>query len=157
MRLVVPFLGKTREHYLDAAIQDYAKRLGRYIKVELPVCKENRSKNDSEETIKLKEAGILSDKVAPYKNFISVALDPRGKQYSSEELAEKLTRWKNMGKDTIVFFIGGHLGLHNTLTSHADAVISLSKMTFTHEMTRVILLEQLYRACTINAGQKYHK
>jgi 23S rRNA (pseudouridine1915-N3)-methyltransferase len=68
-----------------------------------------------------------------------------------------LTQWERQGIGTVCFLIGGHLGLHRSVLDRAEQALSLSRLTFTHEMTRLILLEQLYRACTIKAGHKYHK
>jgi len=86
-----------------------------------------------------------------------VCLDRTGKQMDSTELAAQMERWEMQGQKKITFVIGGPLGLSATILKKADLVLSLSPMTFTHDMTRLLLLEQLYRACTIKAGEKYHK
>ena len=86
-----------------------------------------------------------------------MVLDPAGRTPDSEELAALLTGWEDRGLHTLCFLIGGHLGLHQSVLARADLTLSLSRLTFTHEMTRLILLEQLYRACTIRAGLHYHK
>jgi 23S rRNA (pseudouridine1915-N3)-methyltransferase len=86
-----------------------------------------------------------------------VALDRGGRQLSSEELAALLAKWRNEGQRCISFLIGGPLGLAPQLVAEADAVLALSKMTLTHEMARLFLIEQLYRAFTIMAGSGYHK
>ena len=86
-----------------------------------------------------------------------MALDPAGRTPDSAELAALLTAWEDRGAHTICFLIGGHLGLHHSVLARADLTLSLSRLTFTHELTRLILLEQLYRACTIRAGHNYHK
>lgn len=86
-----------------------------------------------------------------------VALDRTGKQFSSEELAELLEKWEGEGRRSITFLIGGHLGLSEQVVDKANVLLSLSKMTFTHEIARLILLEQLYRASTIRKGTGYHK
>ena len=155
MKFLIPLLGKTKEPYLEAGIRDYAGRLGRYATVEMPVLKERHSLKQPDEVVKLNDAGLLLEHggVAGLK----VALDPTGQSASSEELAALLTAWENQSVSTVCFFIGGHLGLHRSVLQQADMILSLSRLTFTHEMTRLILVEQLYRACTIKAGHRYHK
>lgn len=86
-----------------------------------------------------------------------VALDPTGREQTSEEIARALEAWEDRGVQTLCFLIGGHLGLDQQIRQQADQMWSLSRLTFTHEMTRFILLEQLYRACSIKAGHNYHK
>ena len=155
MKFLIPLLGKTKESYLENGIRDYSSRLGRFATVEMPVLKERHSLKQPDEVVKLNDSVLLLEHggVAGLK----VALDPTGKSASSEELAALLTTWENQSVGTICFFIGGHLGLHRSVLQQADMVLSLSRLTFTHEMTRLILVEQLYRACTIKAGHRYHK
>ncbi|WP_448871961.1 23S rRNA (pseudouridine(1915)-N(3))-methyltransferase RlmH [Desulfobulbus propionicus] len=155
MKLLIPFLGKTRESYLDAGIRDYAGRLSRFAAVELPVLRERHNRKDADEAIKLAEAGQLLEQARGAT--IRVVLDPRGRAPDSEELAAMLTKWEEQGAATVCFLIGGHLGLHSSVLEQANLRLSLSRLTFTHEMTRLILLEQLYRAWTIKAGHNYHK
>ncbi|MCL2790360.1 MAG: 23S rRNA (pseudouridine(1915)-N(3))-methyltransferase RlmH [Desulfobulbus sp.] len=155
MRLLIPLVGKTREPYLDAGIHDYANRLGRFLPVALPILRERHGRKDPDEMIKSAEAVQLLEQAAAAD--LRVALDPGGISPDSHELAELLTQWEERGIGVVCFLIGGHLGLHHSLLTKVDVVMSLSRLTFTHEMTRLILLEQLYRACTIKAGQKYHK
>ncbi len=155
MKFLIPFLGKTREPYLDAGIRDYANRLSRFAPVEIPVLKERYSRKDPDEVVKLHDAQLLLEQMG--SAGLCIALDPTGKTLDSEELAGLLMGWENQGVATSCFLIGGHLGLHRTVLERADLILSLSRLTFTHEMTRLILLEQLYRACTIKAGHNYHK
>ena len=155
MKMLIPLVGKTKEPYLDAGIRDYAGRLGRFGPVELPVLRERHGRRDPDAVVKAAEAGLLLEQAAAAS--FCVALDPGGKAFDSEELAGLLTRWEDQGIATVCFLIGGHLGLHRSVLERADLSLSLSRLTFTHEMSRLILLEQLYRACTIKAGQKYHK
>ena len=155
MKFLIPLLGKTRETYLDAGIRDYALRLGRFTPIELPVLKERYSRKDPDEVVKLHDAALLLEQAQGAG--LRIALDPTGKSPDSEELAVWLSGWENQGIATVCFLIGGHLGLHQSVLEQADMRLSLSRLTFTHEMTRLILLEQLYRACTIKAGHKYHK
>lgn len=155
MKILIPFLGKTKEAYLDAGIRDYAGRLSRFAAVDLPVLRERHSRKDPDEVIKTIEAGLLLEQAAAAN--LRVALDPGGKTPDSFELAAMLTQWEDQGLGTVCFLIGGHLGLHRSVLDQAQVTLSLSRLTFTHEMTRLILLEQLYRAWTIKAGHKYHK
>ncbi|WP_457574629.1 23S rRNA (pseudouridine(1915)-N(3))-methyltransferase RlmH [Desulfolithobacter sp.] len=155
MKFIFPFLGKTREKYLDEGIRDYSGRLGRFVTVEIQLIREHHDKNGPEKTVRKKEAELLLGR-CPAKGLV-VALDPGGNQPDSEKLARMVRTWQDGGVRNVCFLIGGHLGLDSSVLARADVVISLSRLTFTHEMTRLILMEQLYRACTINDGQKYHK
>lgn len=156
MRFELLFLGKTKEKYLAAGIEDFRNRLSRYGEVEIKTLKEVKwGNNESEKKIKDEEtARLLAGCVQP---TLIVALDPGGKQASSEELADYLQQWEEQGRRKITFIIGGPLGLAPSIRQSADLLLSLSAMTFTHEMARLLLLEQLYRAASIRAGSKYHK
>lgn len=149
------YLGKTRDKYLDAAISDYAARLHRFVQVEIIILKERCCNKTSDEVVKRKEADMLLDRCE--KKSFKVALDLSGRQYDSVELAHLIQGWQDHGLQTVSFLIGGHVGLHHSVVNAADVIWSLSRLTFTHEMSRMIVMEQLYRACTINAGQQYHK
>jgi len=155
MKFVLIFLGKTREKYLDQGIRDYAQRLSRYVPLEIKVLKTKHAGNDVDQVIMAHEAEQLLSHTA--KKSLAVALDPGGRIYDSPGIAELFTNWENRGIQTVSFLIGGHLGLDKKVLDRADTCWSLSRLTFTHEMTRLILLEQLYRACSIKAGHNYHK
>ena len=155
MRLEFLFLGKTKESYLEAGITDYAKRLSRYLKIEIRIIKEGRAKKGEPDNFLIeKESDKLLQNI---QGSYLVCLDRTGKQMDSLALAKQMARWEMQGIKKISFVIGGHLGLSKTILKKSDLVLSFSPMTFTHEMTRLLMLEQLYRACTINAGEKYHK
>ena len=155
MRLEFLFLGKTKESYLAAGITDYAKRLSRYLKIEIRIIKEGRAKKGEPDNFLIEKE---SDKLLQNtQGSYLVCLDRTGKQMDSLALAKLIARWEMQGIKKISFVIGGHLGLSKTILKKSDLVLSFSPMTFTHEMTRLLVLEQLYRACTINAGEKYHK
>ena len=155
MRFEFLFLGKTKEAYLAAGIEDFAKRLARYLKIEIKTVKEGRIKKGEPENflIEKESKNLMQNAQGSYL----VCLDRTGKQMDSLALAAQLERWEMQGPKKISFVIGGPLGLSATILNKSDLVLSLSPMTFTHEMTRLLLLEQLYRACTIKAGEKYHK
>jgi 23S rRNA (pseudouridine1915-N3)-methyltransferase len=150
------FLGKTREEFLATGIDHFLKRLQHYVPTEVRTIKEKKwSPQEGEEKIKEEEGRLLLARIS--RPSLMVALDREGRQLSSEELAALLAKWQNEGQRCISFLIGGPLGLSSQLVGEADAVLALSKMTFTHEMARLLLIEQLYRACTILAGSGYHK
>jgi len=157
MNFVLPFIGKTKSSYLEAGIQDYTNRLSRFGKVEIITQRDKSERKEPDDKTKLREAGQLLKTIEPLRKKVVVALDPGGKSVDSNTLADMLTAWQERGVETCCFVIGGHLGLHQHILNQADVVLSLSRLTFTHEMTRLIILEQLYRACTIQAGHKYHK
>ena len=154
MKFLIPLLGKTREAYLEAGIRDYASRLRRYAELEMPVLKERHVHGAPDERNQARQAEELLASCRGCQ--MVVALDPAGTALSSEALASLLTRWQEQGRAEIAFLIGGHLGLHHSVLGQAGYRLSLSSMTFTHEISRLLLVEQLYRACTIQAGHKYH-
>ncbi len=154
MKFVFLFVGRTRERYLDAGIRDYAGRLARFVKVEIRVVKERHAHRGPDEQIRLQDAEQL---LARTDRGLVVALDGSGRQPDSGELARMVTGWEDRGVRQVFFLVGGHLGLHRSVLERADLVLSLSRLTFTHEMARLILLEQLYRAWTIKAGHNYHR
>ena len=155
MRFEILFLGKTKETYLAVGIADYSKRLAHYLAVDIKVLKEKKTKKGEPENILVqKESEILLQNV---RGSYLVCLDRTGNQLDSLELAAQVERWEMQGQKKITFIIGGPLGLSPAILSRADLVFSLSRLTLTHEMSRLFLLEQLYRACSIKAGEKYHK
>lgn len=154
MKIECVFVGKTSERYLDDGITDFCKRLRRYVPVTIKIVKDSKSKASAAEIIRLEGQGIL--KAVPKQSFL-IALDPKGKKLSSEALARQMSQWQLQNRQTVVFVIGGSDGLAAEVLLQADFTLSLSAMTFTHDMSRLILLEQLYRAYSIIAGSKYHK
>lgn len=156
MRLELLFLGRTKEKFLAAGIEHFLKRLSHYLPTEIKTIKEKRwSPREAEEKIREEEGRQLLAKCS--RPSLIVALDPGGRPVSSEELAALVAGWQEGGQRCVSFLIGGPLGLSPQVLAEADAVLALSRMTFTHEMARLILVEQLYRACTIQAGTGYHK
>lgn len=154
MRLSFLFTGKTKIGYIQDGINDYFKRLQHYCKSEItiiPDIKKSSSLPVSE--LRKKEGEAILSRV-PGKSAI-VLLDEKGKTMSSSELAGYLAKKTEEGRD-ICMVIGGAYGFSETVYNKADDMISLSKMTFSHQMVRVILIEQVYRALTINRGEKYH-
>ncbi len=147
-------LGKLKENYWNESEKEYFKRLGPYAKVEiLEVNEEPFREGDDPEKIKIKEAEKIK-KILPEGGFV-IALHERGKEFVSPLFAKFLEEHSTRG-EVITFVIGGPLGLHESILNLADIQISLSQLTFPHQMVRTILLEQLYRATTILNKKKYH-
>jgi 23S rRNA (pseudouridine1915-N3)-methyltransferase len=152
-------IGKLKEKYLKQGIDEYIKRLSAYAKVdiiELPDEKapENLSDQDMK-IVKDKEGERILSKISPDAHVIALAIE--GKMKSSEELADNMDRLATYGKSKVAFVIGGSLGLSDAVLKRADEKLSFSKMTFPHQLMRLILLEQVYRAFRINRGEPYHK
>lgn len=148
------FLGPTSEGYLEKGICDFQKRLERYSPVRVKVVKERKGRLADQVRIDAEGRDLLDQ--VENKSLI-IALDRTGKQFDSEAFASLFQQWQDQNRRAASFIVGGALGLSKEVLSTADLVLSLSKMTFTHEMARLILLEQIYRAFTILAGTKYHK
>ncbi len=163
MNIDIICIGKLKEQYWISACKEYEKRLGRFGKTAVHELPESRLPDNAspaqEEDVKRAEGRVILAKLeGPGRGQTFVfALDPRGKQFSSEGFAEKLAQTTLNGKSRIVFVIGGSLGLSDEVRKAADSLLSFSSMTFPHQLFRVMLLEQIYRACKINAGEKYHK
>ena len=155
MKFELLFLGKTKDSFLSEGIDEYYSRLIHYVSVSIKTLKV-KSKEQWNDTITRQQEGKLLLAHVPAGSF-KVVLDSRGRQFTSEKMAGLLERWEQQGIKQISFLIGGALGLSAEVVQEADLLFSLSKMTFTHDMTRLILMEQLYRAFTIKAGEKYHK
>lgn len=154
MKIEFVFVGKTSERYIEEGVVDFTKRLERHCQVTFKVIKDVRSKASKAEIIRQEGAEILKS-VRP--GVFLVALDPQGKQLSSEGLARQLAQWQMENRRDLALVIGGANGLSTEVRGRADYALSLSSMTFTHEMARLILIEQLYRAYSILVGSKYHK
>lgn len=158
MNAAVLCVGKLREKYYAAAAEEYLKRLSRFGKlelIELPDLPEPVNASDADrQRVMEKEGEALLSRIRPGDRVIALCID--GPQYKSEDFAEKLRKADLTGARQ-VFVIGGSLGLSPAVIRRADEKLSFSAMTFPHQLARVILLEQLYRACKINAGEKYHK
>ncbi len=159
MRITILTVGKIKEKYLKDAIAEYSKRLSKYCKLEvIEVADEKTPENASENvenTIRAKEAERLM-KYMKDDAFV-ITLEIAGKLLSSEELADKIDTLGVQGKSHIIFVIGGSIGLGAEILKRSDFALSFSKMTFPHQLMRVILLEQIYRSYRIISGEPYHK
>ncbi len=157
LHLDIVALGKLKEAYWREAEAEYLKRLSPFAKVTIHELKEEPfGEKDSLELIKKKEAEKILLELAKIKNSFIIILDERGKEFSSVELTEQINKRAMEQLNNLTFIIGGPLGLHQTILAKADLKLSLSRLTFTHQMARVFLLEQMYRAMMITAGRTYH-
>ena len=159
MNITILAVGKLKEKYWRDAIAEYSKRLKSYCNLQIIEIKEsplraNPSAAD-EEAVKIAEGGDILNKIKP-SDYV-VTLEIKGKGLSSEALAQKIEALAIDGKSSIVFVIGGSLGLSEEVSRRADFKLSFSAMTFPHQMMRVILLEQIYRSFKINRHEAYHK
>ncbi|GKW46133.1 23S rRNA (pseudouridine(1915)-N(3))-methyltransferase RlmH [Planococcus sp. NCCP-2050] len=159
MNISIISVGKLKEKYLKSGIEEYTKRLGSYAKVnEVEVADEKAPEQLSEadmEIVKKKEGERILAKIAPDAYVIALAID--GKMKTSEQLAKDIESLMTYGRSKIVFVIGGSLGLHEEVLKRADEKLSFSKMTFPHQLMKLILVEQVYRAFRIMKGEPYHK
>jgi 23S rRNA (pseudouridine1915-N3)-methyltransferase len=163
VRLVVNILiitvGKLKEKYLKLGIDEYVKRLSSYAKLEVievtdEKAPEELSLNEMEQ-VKQKEGERILSKISQDTYVIALAIN--GKMKNSEELAEDLDKLATYGKSKIAFVIGGSLGLSEEVLKRSNEKLSFSKMTFPHQLMRLILVEQIYRAYRINRNEPYHK
>ena len=152
MRLRIIWMGKTRDARLRALIDDYAERLAHFVRYEVTEVRElgraDRAGID-------KETQRISDRLRP--GAVTVLLDPDGAEWTSQQLAGQVKSWEGSGIKEVAFVIGGPNGLADDFKTRADKRWSLSRLTLTHEMARVLLFEQLYRAYTIIHGLPYQK
>ena len=159
MNISVVTVGKLKEKYLKAGIAEYAKRLGAYAKItEVEVADEKAPEQLSEADmaiVKKKEGERILAKIPQDAYVIALAID--GKMKTSEQLAKDMESLMTYGRSKVVFVIGGSLGLHDEVLKRADEKLSFSKMTFPHQLMKLILLEQVYRAFRIMKGEPYHK
>ncbi|MDD3362973.1 MAG: 23S rRNA (pseudouridine(1915)-N(3))-methyltransferase RlmH [Hespellia sp.] len=159
MKITIISVGKIKEKYLKDAIAEYAKRLSKYCKLEFVEVADEKTPDHASDTvenqIRDKEGERIVKYIRPDSYVIALAID--GKMLSSEGLADKINSLGISGQSHITFVIGGSIGLSQKILSHADYHLSFSKMTFPHQLMRVILIEQIYRSYRIIQGEPYHK
>lgn len=159
MNISIVTVGKLKEKYLKQGIEEYLKRLGAYAKVDVVEVADEKAPEELSETemiqVKQKEGERILAKINPDAYVIALAIN--GKLKSSEELADSLDKLATYGKSKVAFVIGGSLGLSDEVLKRSDEQLSFSKMTFPHQLMRLILVEQIYRAFRINRGEPYHK
>ena len=153
MRLRIVAVGKDRSGLYAPAVEEYAKRLGRYARFELVEVPEARRHAGTPQA-KEEEGEALLAKVAPRDRV--VALDERGEELTSVAFAARVQRWQERGQD-VVLLVGGSDGLSAAVLARADEKLALSRFTLAHRLARLVLVEQLYRAMTLLRGEPYHK
>ncbi len=159
MKITVITVGKLKERFFREAAAEYEKRLGRYCRLEIRETADEKTPDGASETEReliLKKEGARVAKLLPDDAYV-VTLEIEGRRFTSEAFAGEIERLGVSGIGHIVFVIGGSLGLHNSIKKRADLAVSFSDMTFPHQLMRVVLLEQIYRAFRIINGAPYHK
>lgn len=158
MKITIACVGKIKEKYLTAGIEEFCKRLTPFCKLEIVAINEEKMPEDptpaTKQQVLEKETQRLMA-IIPENSYVFL-LDVIGKQLSSPELAAKIDALTLAGNSHLTFVIGGAFGYTDALRKRADFAISFSKMTFTHQMIRLLLVEQIYRAFKISRGEKYH-
>ena len=159
MRITLLTVGKIKERYLEDAIREYEKRLSRYCRLSIAEVADEKTPDQAseaaEESIRAKEGERIMKHIR--EDMYVITLEIAGKMLSSEELADKINALGLSGKSSIAFVIGGSIGLAREVMARSDFALSFSKMTFPHQLMRVILLEQVYRSYRIINGEPYHK
>lgn len=159
MKITILCVGKIKEKFYRDALDEYIKRLGKYCKFEIVEVSDEKTPDHAseavEEQIKEKEAERILSKLK--QDTYVCTLEIQGKQMSSTQFAHHIDQLGINGKSSITFIIGGSLGLHQSVLARSDFAISFSKMTFPHQLMRVILCEQIYRAYRIINHEPYHK
>lgn len=151
-------VGKLKENYLKDAINEYCKRLSKYCKLDIIEIADEQIPNNINDKISNNIKNIEGNKIINYlKNSYVISLDLKGKQYSSEDFSKKLEDISLFINSNITFIIGGSLGLSDEVLEKSNELICFSKMTFPHQLIRVFLLEQIFRAFKIQNNETYHR
>ena len=159
MKITVITVGKIKEKYLRDAIAEYAKRLSRYCKLEIVEVADEKTPDQAGGTVEEQIRDKEGERILKYirDDMYVITLEIGGKMLSSEELADKINMLGIQGQSSVAFVIGGSIGLGREVLKRSDSALSFSKMTFPHQLMRVILLEQVYRSYRIINGEPYHK
>lgn len=159
MKITIISVGKIKEKYLRDAIEEYRKRLSRYCKLEIIEVPDEKTPDAASETVENQIREKEGERILKHvrEDAYVVTLEINGKMLNSLELAKKIENLGTQGESHITFIIGGSIGLGNSVLKRADFGLSFSKMTFPHQLMRVILLEQIYRSYRIINGEPYHK
>lgn len=159
MKITILCVGKLKEKFMRDAVNEYTKRLSRYVKLDVAEVADEKTPDHAsereEELIREKEGERLLRHIKGEDHVIALAIT--GDQYDSVAFSRKLDGYGMSGKGHVIFVIGGSLGLSEQVLERADEELSFSKMTFPHQLMRVILLEQIYRGYRISRGEPYHK
>ena len=159
MKITIITVGKIKEKYLRDAITEYTKRLSRYCKLEIIEVADEKTPDQASETVEEQIRDKEGERILKYirDDMYVITLEIGGKMLSSEELADKINMLGIRGQSSVAFVIGGSIGLGREVLKRSDYALSFSKMTFPHQLMRVILLEQVYRSYRIINGEPYHK
>ena len=159
MKITIISVGKIKERFFTDAIDEYAKRLSKYCKLSFIEVKDEKTKENAssteEDLVKETEGKRILDKISDSSKVIALAIE--GDEFDSVELAKEIESMRVSGTSDLTFIIGGSLGLHKSVLDRADLLLSFSRMTFPHQLMRVILLEQIYRSFRIINNEPYHK
>lgn len=154
MKIKLLLVGKTTDESIRRIEADYEKRINRYMSFEPVVIDNSAIRTGPEPMIRLKEGELILKRVTPADHLI--LLDERGKAFTSVQFAAEVNNWMNSSKKTVILTIGGAYGFSDEVKKRANGLVSLSAMTFSHQIVRIIMLEQLYRAFTILNNEPYH-
>lgn len=159
MKITVITVGKIKEKYLKDAIAEYSKRLSKYCKLEIVEVADEKTPDNASEVVEDSIRSKEAERILKYvkDDAYVITLEINGKQLTSEELADKVEKLGIQGTSHIIFIIGGSIGLGKEVLQRSNYALSFSKMTFPHQLMRVILLEQIYRSYRIINGEPYHK
>ncbi len=159
MKITVITVGKIKEKYLKDAIAEYSKRLSKYCKLEIIEVADEKTPDNASEVVEDSIRSKEAERILKYvkDDAYVITLEIGGKQLSSEELADKIDKLGVQGTSHIIFIIGGSIGLGKEVLVKSNYALSFSKMTFPHQLMRVILLEQVYRSYRIISNEPYHK
>ena len=159
MKITVITVGKIKEKYLKDAISGYSKRLSKYCKLEIIEVADEKTPDNASEVVEDSIRSKEAERILKYvkDDAYVITLEIGGKQLSSEELADKIDKLGIQGTSHIIFIIGGSIGLGKEVLNKSNYALSFSKMTFPHQLMRVILLEQVYRSYRIISNEPYHK
>ena len=159
MKITLITVGKIKEKYLRDAIAEYSKRLSRYCRLEILEVADEKTPDQASEVVEKSIRDKEGERILKHirDDMYVITLEIGGKMLTSEELAEKIESLGIQGKSSIAFVIGGSIGLGEEVLKRSDYALSFSKMTFPHQLMRVILLEQVYRSYRIINGEPYHK
>jgi len=154
MKIIFLVVGKTNESWINDGMNEYEKRLKHYASFSVEVIPDIKVGKRNEDELKRMEGEAILKFLEPSDKVI--LLDENGRQHGSRQFSNELQKWMNASPKRLVFIVGGAFGFAKDVSDRAESALSLSKMTFTHQMIRPFFVEQLYRAFTILKGEKYH-
>lgn len=159
MKIIIVCVGKIKEKFYRDAVEEYKKRLGRYCKMQIVEVADEKTPDNASDTVEDAIRDKEGERILKYikEDAYVITLEIAGKMLTSEEMAEKIEKLGVQGTSHIIFIIGGSIGLGREILKRSDYALSFSKMTFPHQLMRVILLEQIYRSYRIINHEPYHK